>query len=446
MTRSHGSVVSFASLGFFLPLALSGCERAGAGAGEKAAAASSENSAAKRVVVVKPTRSVISRSVTQPANVIALNAATLYAQVAGYLTEIAVDKGDPIEKDQVLATIAVPELDAEQKQLTAERAEYEAEVAQASVELERAESARVAAEAGVARARADLDLQKALYDRAKDLRGDGVISIQDLEIAEGRYKESQASITLEDARLKEAEAAKREAESKIEVAKAKVATAAANLERVEARVAYSKIRGPFKGFVGMRYVDPGAMIQQATSSSTQASRILDVYEIDRVRVDFPVPEAEVSHVGTGQLVSLRVDAWPGRSFECRVTRFTASLDPASRTLLVEAEYENKGTELRPGMFGEATLEFERHANALTLPAEAIRTQGNKKTVFVVDGSTVHKRVVKLGIDSGPVVEVVEGIAAGESVVLGSGRLVDGAPVVALERKPESAEATAEKSE
>lgn len=355
---------------------LAGCDRSGASTGVATDAAKAVSE--KRVVVVKPTRGPIARAVTQPANVMALNEATLYAQVAGYMLDIAVDKGDPVEKGQVLATIAVPELDAEQKQLNAIRAQTEAELAQARVELERAESTRLAAEAGVQRSHADLDLQKALYDRAKDLRADNVVSVQDLEIAVGHYKESQASLGLAEATLKETEAAKRESESRIEVAKAKIATAAAGIERVDARIGYARIRAPFKGFVTRRYVDPGAMIQQATASSTQATPIVTIVEIDRVRVDFPMPEAEVAHVATGQRVSLHVDAWPGRTEECRVARFSAALDPASRTLLVEAEYENPRNELRPGMFGEATLELERHGEALTLPAEAVRTQDGKK--------------------------------------------------------------------
>lgn len=421
--------------------ALAGCDRAAA-TNERPEAAPQE---AKRVVIVKPARQSIARVVTQPATVLALNEATLYAQVAGYLAEIRVDKGDLVEKDEVLATIAVPELEAEKRQVAASKAQAEAERVQAIVECERAESSRLAAEAGLKRGQADLDLQKQLYDRAKDLRSDGVVSIQELEIAEGRYKEAQASLTLEDAKLKEAAAAKRAAESQIEVAKAKVDTATALMEKIEARLAYAKIRAPFKGVVTRRFVDPGAMIQQATSSSN-ASPVVTVVEIDRVRVDFQLPEAEVAHVATGQKVALKVDAYPERTFSGTVTRDAGALDPASRTMLVEAEYANEDRALRPGMFGEASLELERRANALTLPAEALRSHEGRRSVFVVENGVAHRRPVTAGLDNGPVVEIVKGLGDAESVVLGGGRLTDGAPVTALERKPEAISGSEEKGE
>ena len=427
MKRSRLAILALSSA-----LALTGCDHAGASSDRKDESASE----AKRVIVVRPVRQAISRSVTQPANVIALNKATLYAQVAGYLSEITVDKGDPIEKGQVLATIAVPELEAEEKQLVATRTQAEAEVAASRVELERVESSRLATEAGVTRAQADLELKKALYVRTKALFDDNAESKENVEIADGAAKESEASLALSGARLKEAEAAKREAASRIEVAKAKVMTAQAGLERVTTRLAYAQIRAPFKGFVDMRWVDPGEMIQQATSSSTQAHRILDVVEIDRVRVDFPMPEAEVAHVATGQTVKLHPYSWPGRTFQCRVARFSASLDPATRTMLVEAEYENKGTELRPGMYGDAEVELERRNDALTLPAEAVRHFEGKRTVWVVEGGVAHRRVVEPGLDSGAVIEIKTGLTGNETVVLG-GRLTEGAAVVAVERKAKS---------
>src|SRR5262249_36772948 len=98
-----------------------------------------------------------------------------------------------------------------------------------------------------------------------------------------------------------------------------------------------------------RFVDPGAMIQQATASSTQSTPIVTVVQVDRVRVDFFVPEADVAQVASGQRVTLRVDAHKGRVFAGTVTRVSGVLDPTTRTMVVEAEYENGDHALRPGM-------------------------------------------------------------------------------------------------
>src|SRR5581483_7678493 len=141
-------------------LALSGCDRAGA------SSKAGELTPARRVVAQKPVRQDVARVIEQPATVRALNEATVYAQVAGYLATITVDKGDTVKKGDVIATIEVPELDAERQEIVAATAQAEAELVASKVELERADSALLAAQAGLKRADADLALKKSLYDRA----------------------------------------------------------------------------------------------------------------------------------------------------------------------------------------------------------------------------------------------------------------------------------------
>jgi RND family efflux transporter MFP subunit len=416
--------------------ALAGCDRA-------SATNPAAESAGRRVVVVHPVKQAIARTVTQPATVHALNEATIYAQVAGYLTTITVDKGDVVKKGQLLATIAIPELEAEYKEQLASRVQAQKELEAAKAELERVESTREASLAALEEARADQDLQNELYERKKSLHGDKVISDQELEIALGRKKEADAALALSQAKLKETEAAKHEAASRIDVAAARVDTISAQVERGAARVAYARIVSPLDAIVTHRFVDPGAMIQQASASLTQTSPIVRVAQVDRVRVDFRVPEANVAAVATGQRVFLRAEAYHGRTFTGTVTRFSGALDIETRTMLVEAEYDNKDRALMPGMFGEATLELERHEDALTLPAETLREHEGGRAVFVVENGTARRKLVKTGIDTGAIVEILSGIDASEAVVLGS-RLTDGTAVVAVERK--TAERVGAKSE
>jgi len=441
VTQRHAALGIGASLlGVVLPL--SGCDRASAKSSKPGPSGSSDSG--KRVVVVKPTRQDVTRTVDQPATVYALNAATLFAQVAGYLTSIEVDKGDAVTPGKLIATIEVPELRAERQKLLAQVAQSRAELAAAKVELERSASSLLAAQAGENRADADLALKKSLYERAKDLRKDGVVSVQDLEVAEGGWKEAAAALTLAQARVKEAEAVKHETEAKIDVALARVDTATSELSRIDARLSYSTILSPLKGIVTRRYVDKGALIQQATSSSTQAAPIVDISEIDRVRVDFQVPEKDAGWVEVGQPVTLRVDVekYKDRVFSGTVTRFAGALD-AARTMLVEAEYDNADHALMPGMFGTASLETGRSKSALTLPPEAVVTKGADRVVFVVTDGVVHKKKVVVGFDRGWVVEIKEGLGPSDAVVLGAGRLTDGMKVVPIERSEEGHEAMAD---
>ena len=385
--------------------------------------------------------------IEQPATVRALNEATIFAQVAGYLATISVDKGDVVKRGDVVATIEVPELDAERQEVVAAQAQAEAEHVAAKVELERADSSLLAAQAGLKRAEADLALKKSLYDRAKDLRADNVVSVQDLEVAEGAWKESAAALSLGEARVKEADAVRHESEARILVAKAKVNSAAAKLGRIDSRIAYSKIRSPLNGIVTARWVDPGAMIQQATGTSTQAKPIVTIAEIDRVRIDTQIPEKDVAWIRIGQTVSLRVDvdAYRDRTFEGTVKRFAGALD-SSRTMLVEAEYDNPDHALCPGMFGSVALETGRHKDTLTVPAEAIGNQDGAKTLFVVVSGRVHRRVVETGFDHGPTVEITKGLSADELVVVGGARLTEDMPVEVVERSQTTAAAKKQERE
>ena len=222
----------------------------------------------------------------------------------------------------------------------------------------------------------------------------------------------------------------------VDNAKGKYEIAKASLERIETLLGFAKIAAPFSGIVTMRYVDVGAFIPAATSSSAaQTAAIVSVMDFSKVRVQVAVPESEASLVAAGLPVTVAVEGMPGRKFEGQITRFAYALDDASRTMLVEAELPNPKMELRPGMFASVKIGIERRADVLLLPAAAVVPDRASAFVFTLADNKAKKVAVKTGFNDGAKVEIQQGVSVEDRVLLvGKQTLTDGQPVVAEEVK------------
>ena len=198
---------------------------------------------------------------------------------------------------------------------------------------------------------------------------------------------------------------------------------------------YTKVYAPFDGVITARFADPGALIQAATGSATQAVPLFTVMDLETLRIYVNVPQESSLMAKPGVSATLAVRELPGEEFKAAITRTTEALDPATRTLLVEIDLPNKEHKLQPGMFVNAVLHLQQHPNALVIPPAAIVTaqNGNTKAVYVHDQGQVRLVPIKTGIDDGVWLEVVEGLNGGEEiVVVGKGGLTDGQAVKASE--------------
>ncbi len=325
------------------------------------------------VTVVQPEKRTLARTLRIPASVQALREATLYAKAAGYLSRIMVDRGDPVRTGEVLAEISLPEMENEKDVAAAQLRQAEAELRLQQITVERLSAVRASEPGAVTQQQVD------------------------------------------------------EARAKLQVAEATAARVSAELGRAQALIDYATIRAPFSGIVTDRFVDAGAMIQ-AAATSTQAP-IVTVMDMDTVRVFVDVPEPDVPYVTRSTSARLTVGAIPGRDFVGSITRYSTALDPKTRTMRAEIDFSNRDHALRPGMFGAATLELERREGALTLPAATLLTQSDAAYVYTVQNGVARRTPVKVGLDDGIVVEVLSGLAGAESVIVGGkGIVTDGTRV------------------
>lgn len=211
----------------------------------------------------------------------------------------------------------------------------------------------------------------------------------------------------------------------VDQARGRFEVARANLAESETLLGYATITAPFTGVITQRYVDPGALIQAGNASSA----IVSLMDFSTVRLQVAVPEVEAARVTVGQPVRVTTDNLPGRQFDGQVTRFTYALDPANRTMLVEAILKNPDLALRPGMLVTVKLGIEHKEQATLMPTDALVAERSNTFAYIAAGNKAVKRPINVGFNDGKNVEVVDGLKDSDAVILtGKLKLSDGQPV------------------
>lgn len=207
--------------------------------------------------------------------------------------------------------------------------------------------------------------------------------------------------------------------------------AEAGILQSEAIVAQKQIEAPFAGKLGIRQVELGQHVSPGTTLVTLTA-------LDDLYVNFTLPEQTQGQLTLGAPVEIRVDAWPGRVFQARLTTVEPQVDPATRTIRLQATLPNPDGLLVPGMFANARLVLPPTPDVVTVPETAVTQTLYGDSVFVVkeepgpDGKPVQK-AVQTFVKTGPVhdgrIAILEGVAAGDQVVAsGQLKLQSGAPV------------------
>lgn len=201
-----------------------------------------------------------------------------------------------------------------------------------------------------------------------------------------------------------------------------IASAEAQLKAADARLEDIVVRAPFAGRVGTRAVSLGAYLSPGTKITT-----LD--DLSKVRLDFSVPENLLARLKSGQVVNAISAAFRDRVFKGKVSMVDTRVDPVTRTVRLTAEFDNQDEALKPGMFLTVSLEVTTKDDAIVVPEEAVVSEGLRHLVYPVKDNKVERRVIRIGQRQGGKVEVLDGLKAGETiVVLGVQRVAPGATV------------------
>ena len=389
------------------PLAtlLAGCGGDAASAARKGAKASEGE--ARQVRVVKAEESRLARTVDVSGTLAADQQATLGLKVAGRLDKILVDIGTPVRRGQAIARL-VPtdfELRVTQAQTALVQARVRlslpAEGPDAIVPPEQTAGVRQAA-ATLKQAQLNLDRMKRLFDQQLVPRSDLDSAEAALGVADGRHQEA-----VEEARTRQAILGQRRSE----------------LGLAEQQLTDSVLTAPFEGIIRERLANAGDYV-------AVGAPIAVLVQIHPLRLRLAVPERDAAGIKIGQRVDLTVEGDPAKHAG-RVARISPSISEDNRTLMVEAEVPNTDGRLRPGSFARAEIVVLAADLAILVPASSIVSfAGIDKVIGVEGGKAVEKRV-KTGRKAGDRVEIVNGVKAGDSVVVEPGNLVSGEAVRAV---------------
>jgi RND family efflux transporter MFP subunit len=162
--------------------------------------------------------------------------------------------------------------------------------------------------------------------------------------------------------------------------------------------------------------------------------LLRVAKVDVIRVRTYVPERESAYVDVGDAAAIVFDALPEKGFSGKVSRFSGSLDPATRTMLVEVDLPNGDGLIRPGYYGQTRILLESRPQALALPSSAVHfdANGGGGYVYVVAAGSARRQPVVTGLTDGDWIEIRSGLDDTARVVTGSAALTDGTPVRIVE--------------
>lgn len=206
-----------------------------------------------------------------------------------------------------------------------------------------------------------------------------------------------------------------DARSQLEIDEARLASAGTRLDK-------TVINAPFDGVVGLRQVSPGDYVNIGQA-------LVSLVQLDPIKVDFSVPEIYLSRLDPGQVIELKLDAFPNETFRGEVIAIDPQIDVNGRSVVLRAVLPNEDRRLRPGLFARLDLELARHEDALMVPEQALWPQGERKFVFRVEEGQARLVEVQTGIRRAGSVQIVSGLAPGDEIVTaGQLKLFDGASV------------------
>jgi RND family efflux transporter MFP subunit len=322
--------------------------------------------------------------VTLPGTTAAFAAANVYARATGYISRRNVDIGDHVKQGELLAELAVPEVDEQ---------------------ISQNESTLEQLKAAVQQAEANATLAQATWGRDKPLLKDGWVTGHQGDIDLQTVKADEAAVS---------------------VAQANVAAQERLLRVLRQNRAYASVVAPFDGVITQRNVDVGSLVRGNANTGTF---MFEIMQKDVIRVWVYVPQDTAFGVAPDVDAIVRVPELPNREFSGKVTRIADALHSGTRTLLTEIDIPNPDGALPPGIYCSVELKIPRRTPSFVIPAEALMFNRSGLQAVVVKNGKAEIRNVTVTRDLGTRVQVDAGVSAGERVILNPPvTLIDGAKV------------------
>jgi RND family efflux transporter MFP subunit len=330
------------------------------------------------VEVVEAKKGDITEITRMTAQVEASEKVSIIPKMGGKVDRVAVSVGDRVSKGQVLIQL-------EQKDLLAQ--------------LKQAEAGLAAAKAGENSAIARLEDAQATLERMKKLYEEGAISKQQLEQAKLQYEVSSPEAVY--AQIEQAEAA---------------------VEAIKLQLENTTITSPISGVVTSVNVSTGEM-------AGPSMPVAEVMNLDEVEVKIGVVEQYINNINIGDRVYVKISSVSSEPFIGTIKTIAPAADSITKTFPVTVVLDNKDHQIKVGMFAEVSIVTRTREDVIIVPMQAVVDQGGRQTVFVVENDQAVSRQVEFGLNDGKNIEIISGIAEGESVIVkGQNIVIHGDPV------------------
>ena len=325
-----------------------------------------------------------------PATTQAFDAATIYARQSGYISQRLVDIGSRVKTNDLLAVISAPEVD---DQLTQARAQLQ----QMQATLEQTEATRA--------------LANVTNNRFTPLVKHGWETQQTGD--QNRYNLAAQNAA-------------------VDVAKSNIQAQKAQISRLERLQSYERVVAPFEGVITQRNIDVGSLV---AADATSGTPLFAIAHDDVLRVRVHVPQDVALQLKPGVEATLDVPELPGRKFIGKIARTANSLDPNTRTLLVEADIDNPDRTLSPGLYGTVHFMVPRPNAVIMVPSSALIFDQNGMQVAIYSDGAAHLQKVGIGQDDGAQVQIATGLQPGQDLIIAPpAGLADGAKVKPAQQK------------
>lgn len=357
--------------------------------------------------LAKASRGDIAKSVVATGKIQPITKVELKSKASGIVEKLYVDINQHVHKGQVLAQLDQQEILAQVAAQKAQLAGAQANVVtyKANIEQDKVNAAAP-----------DLPMYKSTYDRNLAMSNDGIVSKQTLDDAQRNYVAAEnkrdasvAQISVDRAKLKQAEA--------------QVQQAQASLDQLNEQLSYTTLVSPMDGVVLSRDVEIGDAVSSILVLGSTATLVMTLGDTTQVYVQGKVDEADIGSVYLGQPARIRVESFPNKTFNGKVTKIAplgVEKDNVT-TFEVRVSIDNPTGELKANMTANAEILITEHKNALIVPEQAL-VYDNQKNGFVFvpdpkqkDGQ--RKIPVKTGISNGSKTEILDGLKEGDTVVL-----------------------------
>ncbi|HTG00141.1 MAG TPA: efflux RND transporter periplasmic adaptor subunit [Nitrospirota bacterium] len=312
--------------------------------------------------------------------VVAQRKAAVSSKATGRLEWLGVEEGSRVKQGEVIARLEDRDVAATREQAAANR-----------------ETAKFT----LAQARAELDDAKQNFARSKDLLAKGFIAQTDYDTAELRYKRALAGVS---------------------AAEASVNASEASLRAAEVAVEYTRIRAPFEAVVLTKDADVGDIVTPFGAAVNSKAAVVTIADMSSLQVEADVSESNLSKVKMGGPCEIQLDALPDQRFLGIVHMIVPTADRSKASVMVKVRFLDKNPRILPEM--SAKVAFLEHAVSpaeekpvLALHPAALLSRDGNQYVFLVTSSRVQEAPVRVGEKLGDLVVVLDGIKAGDKIVM-----------------------------